>query len=894
MAQHRDIDLPNNVPLRINGGDLYLTEGSFFVPDGDITVSGNIQGKNMILVNQASTISHAVRADRTISAGTGLTGGGDLTANRSLSVSFSGNGSASTSARSDHNHSTTYLGISATAVDSSKLGGISANSYLRTDAGGSLYGGSYIVNTTSNASPFYITRTGTLSESVGFGVDDATFYLNYTNDEVGSNMQFTLTNTDTEGSTGVSANTGYVKFTQSKNAGTNIFVNNSLVWHSGNFVPSDYSLTTHGHSLASASANGFMSSSDFSKLGGIQASAINQTTADGRYFRLTGGTLTGQSQISTNVPDLLLLTRTSATPNVSVAYQNTLGGFYAGGRINSSGSSDMYFVIAPTNDLTSGKLYVNVATGEITVSGNQVWHAGSLNPNNYSLTTHNHDAVYLGINATATNANSLGGISASNYMRTDIVSTGNAEISFKNGIKFIPAGASTALSPIFTGGATYKSYINFNGAPSSNDPGFIMHETSSIASDTNKGVIHICPTDDNDNAADYVTIHGTNDPETIKLFTGGLIFTTDKVQANGGLFVGANAAWHAGNFVPTQYVKNDTAGQSVSGNFTIAGDGNLWVGATTGTSGDVMVRSGGVVKIQLDAQGDNKQTGVMSYIDGNGNAQFSGNVTVNKLLVNDAGVVPNLNSTYLNGLKESEFTKNASIVELAGKGVMVGLHTSQQTVPNMTVLVNGGIFYTDSGRRFEVADQSIALSASSATYGRYDIVYLRGSSAGASEGMLTVLTGTPAPSPVAPTIPSDGVPLAKIYVAQNIGSILQENIEDITLWRRWSYDASEDLLYALAPLVIDDNTSAITGYSVVNIAKPIRAMGWAASLEILAGQTQVVWQHDLGIDAYALTYSINVPNRHIYWSNKTESSVTINIDDALDFDILIDAVITAL
>ena len=49
---------------------------------------------------------------RTISAGAGLTGGGSLAANRSLAVSFGGNGSASTVARSDHNHDASYLGLS--------------------------------------------------------------------------------------------------------------------------------------------------------------------------------------------------------------------------------------------------------------------------------------------------------------------------------------------------------------------------------------------------------------------------------------------------------------------------------------------------------------------------------------------------------------------------------------------------------------------------------------------------------------------------------------------------------------------------------------------------------------------------------------------------------------
>lgn len=54
-------------------------------------------------------LSGLVQTSRTISAGSGLTGGGDLSANRTLSVNFAGTGVATTVARSDHNHDGTYL-----------------------------------------------------------------------------------------------------------------------------------------------------------------------------------------------------------------------------------------------------------------------------------------------------------------------------------------------------------------------------------------------------------------------------------------------------------------------------------------------------------------------------------------------------------------------------------------------------------------------------------------------------------------------------------------------------------------------------------------------------------------------------------------------------------------
>lgn len=72
---------------------------------------------------------------------------------------------------------------------------------------------------------------------------------------------------------------------------------------------------------------------------------------------------------------------------------------------------------------------------------------------------------------------------------------------------------------------TQKSYIYFNAGSGSNDPGFIMHETSGFPED-NEGVLHLVPSDDN-STGDYVSIHGTNDPDCIKLHTSGLIETAN-------------------------------------------------------------------------------------------------------------------------------------------------------------------------------------------------------------------------------------------------------------------------------------------------------------------------------------------------------------------------------
>ena len=97
-----------------------------------------------------------------------------------------------------------------------------------------------------------------------------------------------------------------------------------------------------------------------------------------------------------------------------------------------------------------------------------------------------------------------------------------------------PSAHSAKLGDTFTSGTdTKKNKICFTRASSSNDNGQIIHETSSETGDTNKGVLHLCPSDDDTNAGtDYVSIHGSDEPENIKLHTGGNIEASGTVSAN--------------------------------------------------------------------------------------------------------------------------------------------------------------------------------------------------------------------------------------------------------------------------------------------------------------------------------------------------------------------------
>lgn len=77
---------------------------------------------------------------------------------------------------------------------------------------------------------------------------------------------------------------------------------------------------------------------------------------------------------------------------------------------------------------------------------------------------------------------------------------------------------------------------------------------------------------------------------------------------------------------------------------------------------------------------------------------------------------------------------------------------------------------------------TVIISTANATNPRIDLVVLQGRNAEYSgvnnDAILTVITGTPAGSPVAPALPADALLLAQIAVAAGAGSIMTANITD--------------------------------------------------------------------------------------------------------------------
>jgi hypothetical protein len=518
-------------------------------------------------------------------------------------------------------------------------------------------------------------------------------------------------------------------------------------------------------------------------------------------------------------------------------------------------------ILTAGNGLTGG--------GDLTADRSfAVSFAGSGIANTSSRSDHDHNSTYLGINATAADSSKLGGVLAANYLRSDTSDT--------------LTGTLTLDGDLFFTGDNRK--LNLAGGTTNSKNRFIIGE---------QNLYGLGMEWDAANSVNFLGFVNTTITGNATSTLGSINTSTGVFNWTGALQHSGNAVWDAGNFVPTQYVKNDTAGQSVNGNFTINGDGNIWVGATSGTRGNVLLRSGNNVLVQLDTSGTNKQSGVKSYIDGQGNAQFSGNVAVNTITVSSSGLVSNLNANFLNGMEEYQFAKNAIAQEIGGYGVYQGLAVTQQTVPNMTVLVSSGIVYTDSGMRVSFSSQSISLAAASTSFDRIDMVYIQGSAGGANEGKLAVVTGTPASTPVEPSVPAGSVKLASVKVKQNIGSILNADITSKIDWKPLKY-YTDGNFYLYKPLYLGLSGEINSQDATVVVKKPIKGTSFAKTITIAAGSTSATWTHNLALGtSYAISLSSDSPNRHIYWSSKATNSIVVNIDDTTDVAVNIDAVIMA-
>jgi len=128
--------------------------------------------------------------------------------------------------------------------------------------------------------------------------------------------------------------------------------------------------------------------------------------------------------------------------------------------------------------------------------------------------------------------------------------------------------------------------------------------------------------------------------------------------------------------------------------------------------------------------------------------------------------------TQIDELIELTAALQTQINERSQYGVVTGLATTAQAVPDMSVNVSEGIIYMQDGERFEVEADTMAVVEADADNPRIDIIYINGT------GLVSYMPGVAAAEPTAPETPLSSQLLAEIAVAANATAIETANITD--------------------------------------------------------------------------------------------------------------------
>ena len=266
--------------------------------------------------------------------------------------------------------------------------------------------------------------------------------------------------------------------------------------------------------IGAGTGDGSVTSVGLGSLDGISGSIANQTTTPS--ISLTNTDKGSAQNIFKNVAVSGQGTIVADSNNDTITLVGT------GVSITTNATTDTITFTASNNYLTSATF--NTSDGVLT-----------LNRQGLSAVTVDLDGRYVtssGVTSIATQNGITGGTITSigtlevdaTVVRTSGAQTIAGEKTFTNQLAVDTAGGSERMrlfnenntAPIADSfsGNTSKSYIYFDTVSGSNDPGYIMHESS--ATETNEGVLHLVPTDDNA-TGDYVSIHGTNDSRCFKV-----------------------------------------------------------------------------------------------------------------------------------------------------------------------------------------------------------------------------------------------------------------------------------------------------------------------------------------------------------------------------------------
>ena len=300
----------------------------------------------------------------------------------------------------------------------------------------------------------------------------------------------------------------------------------------------------------------------------------------------------------------------------------------------------------------------NTLTFSVSGATNQTYEFGSNAFNSTTIPTNNNELTNgAGYITSYTETDTLDSVADRGATTNQAITTGGITATYgyfgststSPQVRIYTENATASIADTFTDTTTDKSYIYFNAGTNSNDPGFIMHETSEDTSpdERNEGVLHLVPSDDN-STGDYVSIHGTNDADCIKIHTSGLIETASGYQL---------------------VLKSGNASAKVDDTLHVTG--RLYVDTldanTTSTSALVEGSSGEIEKRTLGSNAFNSTT----------------IPTNNNQLTNGAG--------YITGLAWSDLSGDQAEIAVSGFNNDAGFTTNTGTVTSVGITTSAGL-----------------------------------------------------------------------------------------------------------------------------------------------------------------------------------------------------------
>ena len=297
---------------------------------------------------------------------------------------------------------------------------------------------------------------------------------------------------------------------------------------------------------------------DADTVDGLQATSFMRTDASSS----TNGKITLNSSLDDKIElrngddswNYILFTRSNGSRNFEVGVSSDTDRYMIRGKdATSANAKDILLA-----DYSEDRVYVNnlTAAGALSVTGSTTLGTTSLGAQTWTghITWNNAQNIYIsGESSFDVQTGGRWGLYDASSTNTWITVDNGASLIFNNNARGIIVNSNTnstdtfqirhrtdtdiymnfycesgtaQIADTFTDTTTDKKYIYFSNPNGSSDPGFIMHETSNATSpdERNEGVLHLVPSDDN-GYGDYVSIHGTNDNDCLKLHTDGTIET---------------------------------------------------------------------------------------------------------------------------------------------------------------------------------------------------------------------------------------------------------------------------------------------------------------------------------------------------------------------------------